>query len=132
MADIRKELANAGLKSVVALGTYPAPGPGVQPIKLTFRGLVAKVTTPCGRWPTDLASGSSVDGWKNNPYENFGCAYQTAIAAEVADPRDLEEPRALDPSDSQMRMRAITAVRNGSDPGTSWATKLTPIGSIGN
>jgi pilus assembly protein CpaD len=132
MADVRRNLAAAGLKGVVAMGTYPPPGPGVQPIKLTFRGLAAKVTTPCGRWPTDLASGSSLDGWKNGPYENFGCAYQTAIAAQVADPRDLEQPRAFDPSDAQMRMRAITDVRNGSDPGTTWMTKLTTIGAVGN
>jgi pilus assembly protein CpaD len=132
MSDVRRDLAAAGLRGVIAIGTYPAPAAGVQPIKVTFRGLAAKVTTPCGRWPTDLASGSSIESWKNGPYENFGCAYQTALAAQVADPRDLEGPQGFDQSDAQMRMRAITDVRNGADPGTAWATKLTTIGAVGN
>ena len=52
------------------------------------------------------------------------------IAAQVDDPRDFVEPRALEPSDVAMRTRAIEAVRNGQDPGTQWKdTVLTPIGS---
>jgi hypothetical protein len=30
-----------------------------------------------------------------------------------------------------MRLRAIGDVRNGTDPGTDWKTKLTPIGQVG-
>jgi type IV pilus biogenesis protein CpaD/CtpE len=53
------------------------------------------------------------------------------IAAQVADPRDFVQPRALGPSDVAMRTRAIEAVRNGQDPGTLWGsdTQLTPIGT---
>jgi len=78
-----------------------------------------------------LASGSSVEGWKNEPYSNFGCATQSMIAAQVDDPRDFVQPRALGPSDVAMRTRAIEAVRNGQDPGTQWGndTQLTPIGT---
>ncbi len=50
------------------------------------------------------------------------------LAAQVDDPRDLVQPRALGPSDPVMRMRAIDAVRKGQDPGTIWQTNLTPIG----
>ncbi len=65
-----------------------------------------------------------------NSYSNFGCASQSMIAAQVDDPRDFVEPRALEPSDVAMRTRAIEAVRNGQDPGTQWKdTVLTPIGS---
>jgi len=133
MADVRRDLALAGLKAVIAVGTYPArPGARVLPIKMTYRELTAKVATPCGRWTSDIVSASSTEGWGNLPYSNFGCAYQTALAAQVADPRDLAEPRSLDVADAQMRMRAITSVRGGNDPTTGWKTALTTIGAIGN
>jgi pilus assembly protein CpaD len=133
MEDVKRDLAQSGLHAMVAIGSYPAPADGVsRPIKLTYRGLEAKVATQCGQWPTDLASGSSVQGWANTAYPNYGCAYQNMLASEVADPRDLAGPHALDPADAGMRMRAITAVRAGQDPGTDWKTKLTPIGAIGD
>jgi pilus assembly protein CpaD len=99
------------------------------PVRVSFTGLKAIVPTKCGEWPEDLASGSSVEGWKNEPYSNFGCATQSTIAAQVDDPRDFVQPRALGPSDVAMRTRAIEAVRAGQDPGTQWKdTVLNPIG----
>ena len=83
----------------------------------------------CGRWPDDLASGSSLEGWKNEPYANFGCATQSTLAAQVDDPRDLVQARALGPSD--------VAMRTARDRGTSARARirartgrpdLTPIG----
>ncbi len=91
-------------------------------------GLKAEVRTPCGSWPEDLASGSSLEGWKNEPYANFGCATQSVVAAQVDDPRDFVQARTLGPSDVAMRTRAIQDVRNGQDPATAWSTNLTPIG----
>jgi pilus assembly protein CpaD len=127
--EIRRVLAGAGLRGRVAIGSYaPSDPDGAAPIQVAFMGLKAEVRTPCGLWPQDLASGSSLEGWKNEPYYNFGCATQSVIAAQVDDPRDFVQPRALGPSDVAMRTRAIEDVRNGQDPGTAWATNLTPIG----
>ena len=127
---VRRALAGAGAAKI-RVSTY-APGPtGGAPIRVAFIGLKAKVATPCGNWPEDLASGSSLEGWQNEPYANFGCASQAVLAAQVDDPRDLVQPRALDPSDPVMRMRAIDAVRKGQDPGTNWTTDLVPIGGSG-
>jgi pilus assembly protein CpaD len=128
--QVRGALVDAGLKGNVVIGTYATPNRGpTAPIRLSFTGLRAVVPTACGQWPEDLASGSSLEGWKNEPYSNFGCATQSVIAAQVEDPRDFVQPRALDPSDVQMRTRAIEAVRKGEDPGTQWKdTKLNPIG----
>ena len=128
--EVRRALANAGLTGKVAIGTYALliTGP-TAPIRLSFTGLKAVVPTICGQWPEDLASGSSLEGWKNEPYSNFGCATQSMIAAQVDDPRDFVQARALDPSDVAMRTRAIEDVRNGEDPGTQWKdTVLVPIG----
>jgi pilus assembly protein CpaD len=102
-----------------------------SPIRLSFRGLKAEVASRCGQWPHDLASGSSIDGWKNESYWNFGCATQSVLAAQVDDPRDFARARALGPADEEMRLRAIKDVREGKDPGTNWVTKLTSIGQVG-
>jgi len=132
IAEIRRVLASSGLRGGVSVGSYPAGDPTLAaPVRLVFQGLKAEVATPCGQWPDDLASGSSIEGWRNEDYANFGCANQAALAAQVDDPRDLAQARATDAPDVGMRLRAIGDVRDGKDPGTSWATKLTPIGQVG-
>jgi len=130
---IRRQLYADGLRGYVAVGSYPVQDPRLaSPVRLMFQGLKAKVADRCGQWPTDLASGSSIDGWKNDGYPNFGCATQSAMAAQIDDPRDLVQARALAPPDTDMRMRAIQQVRKGADPGTDWKTQLTAIGTVGN
>jgi pilus assembly protein CpaD len=127
--EVRSALRAAGLRGV-AVGAYLPPNDAAAPpVRVSFTGLKAIVPTKCGQWPEDLASGSSVEGWKNEPYSNFGCATQSTIAAQVDDPRDFVQPRTLGPSDVGMRTRAIEDVRNGVDPSTSWTKAvLTPIG----
>jgi pilus assembly protein CpaD len=130
--EIRRVLASAGLRGGVSVASYPAGDPTqAAPVRLIFQGLKAEVATPCGQWPSDLASGSSTEGWKNDAYENFGCATQASLAAQVDDPRDFVQARASDAPEVGMRLRAIGDVRDGKDPGTNWATKLTPIGQVG-
>jgi len=130
--EIRGVLASSGVRGAVAVASYPVRDPmSAAPVRLVFQGLKAEVATPCGQWPDDLASGSSIVGWKNDEYANFGCATQATLAAQVDDPRDLAQARASDAPDVGMRLRAIGDVRNGKDPGTTWSTKLTPIGQVG-
>jgi pilus assembly protein CpaD len=128
--EVRRALAAAGVKGRVGFRSYLPPNDGAAPpVRLSFTGLKAIVPTQCGQWPEDLASGSSVQGWKNEPYYNFGCATQSTIAAQVDDPRDFVQPHALGPSDVAMRTRAIESVRNGVDPSTDWKkAMLVPIG----
>jgi pilus assembly protein CpaD len=128
--EVRRALVSAGVRSRIVMGDYLPPNDGAAPpVRVSFVGLKAIVPTKCGQWPEDLASGSSVEGWKNEPYSNFGCATQSTIAAQVDDPRDFVQPRAIGPSDVAMRTRAIQAVRNGQDPSTDWKNAvLTPIG----
>ncbi len=130
--EIRKTLAGTGLTGMVGVGSYAPPDfEREPPIRIAFTGLKAEVGTPCGQWPDDLASGSSLAGWRNEPYANYGCATQAMIAAQVDDPRDFVQSRALASSDVAMRTRAIENVRKGQDPSTAWSTGLTPIGAIG-
>jgi pilus assembly protein CpaD len=130
--EIRRSLYANGVRGYVSVGTYPVSDPALaSPIRLVFQGLKAKVPSRCGQWPHDLASGSDIDGWKNGSYENFGCATQSVLAAQVDDPRDLAQSRASGPPDEEMRLRAIGNVRKGQDPGTDWKTQTTTIGTVG-
>ncbi len=131
--EIRRTLASTGLRGYIGVGVYPAAAAATRasPVRLIFQGLKAVVPTPCGQWPSDLASGGSIEGWKNDAYPNFGCATQSVLAAQVDDPRDFAQSRSIDPPDVNMRMRAIGDVRLGQDPGTSWKTQNTAIGQVG-
>ena len=130
--EIRRVLASSGLSGSIGLGSYRVADPSLAaPIRLSFRGLKAEMVSQCGQWPQDLASGGSLEGWKNESYWNFGCATQAMLAAQVDDPRDFERARALSPADEEMRLRAIKNVRDGQDPGTNWKIQLTPIGQVG-
>src|ERR1700728_742077 len=129
--EVRRALLAAGVRGRIAAGDYLPPNDSsAPPVRVSFTGLKAVVPTLCGQWPEDLASGSSVEGWKNEPYSTFGCATQSTIAAHVDAPPAFVQPRAIGPSDVAMRTRAIEAVRNGTDPSTDWTKAvLTPIGA---
>ena len=132
LPGIRNALATGGAKGYISVGAYPATDPSVAaPIRVSYRALRARVASTCGEWPADLASGSSAETWTNKPYHNMGCAYQNMIAAQISDPRDLVEPRAVGDGDVEMRIRAIGKVRQGADPGTQWQVKNSSIGSVG-
>jgi pilus assembly protein CpaD len=130
--QVRRVLGALGVRASLYVGTYPVSDPNLAaPVRLSFRGIKAKVVDRCGEWPADLASGSSLQGWENSTYWNFGCANQQTLAAQVADPRDLTSPRAETPADVEMRMRGIEKVRKGTDPTTLWRQKAATISSVG-
>jgi pilus assembly protein CpaD len=129
---IRGQLAKAGVRGSLEVGRYPVTDEHIaSTIQLSFVEVQAQVPSKCGQWPDDLASGTSLKGWDNKTYENFGCATQTDFAMQVADPRDLVRPRAESPSDSTMRLRAIGNIEEGLDPGTAWENNNTSISPVG-
>jgi pilus assembly protein CpaD len=133
MPAVRKALVAGGARGYVVVSNYPVVNPALaSPIRLSYSTIVAQTRSRCGQWPSDLASGSSVEGWDNKAYWNFGCSTQQMLAAQAAEPRDLLGPAAEAPIDAHMRGRGIEAVRNGRDPGTGWATQNSNIGGIGN
>jgi pilus assembly protein CpaD len=126
---IRQSLVAGGIRGPVGVRVYPVPDAElVAPVRISFVGLKAQVASRCGQWPDDLAA----DGWENHPFWNQGCSYQSAFAAQVADPRDLVAPRAEQPSDLAIRTRAIGDVRQGNDPSTKWTVQNSDIGQLGN
>lgn len=82
-----------------------------SPIRVSFMAIAAS-TGPCGRWPEDLLQNTH----ENRQYENFGCATQSNLAAQISNPADLLSPRGMTPIDATRRANAIGAYRKyGSD-----------------
>ncbi|MGH6828876.1 MAG: CpaD family pilus assembly protein [Rhizomicrobium sp.] len=65
-------------------------------------------TGPCGDWSENLAY--TMD---NRTAANLGCAVQHNVAAEVADPRDLLEPRPASGADANRGDAVITNYEQG-------------------
>ena len=138
LAAVRRELLRLGIKGGVSVSAYPVRDPNIaSPLHLSFLTLQARPTTQCGQWPDDLGSGAALNTWSNRSYYNLGCASQQTLAAQIADPRDLVKPHALDPTDVQLRTRAIGLLRGdenarlGVDPSTVWLNSPTLIGPVG-
>jgi pilus assembly protein CpaD len=131
-ASIKAALLAAGAKAHIDIDSYPVGNDLLaSPVRISFTGLKAKVGDQCGQWPRDLGAGTGVSEWDNSSYYNFGCATQSMIAAQTADPRDLVTPRGEDPADTETENRAIEKVRAGADPTTNWTTHNSNIGQVG-
>ena len=87
---IRDLLEDGGVRSShIALRSYSAHSPEAPGhIRLSFTAVKARVASECGVWPTDISS-----DFENRNHENFGCATQSNLAAIIADPNDIIEPR---------------------------------------
>jgi pilus assembly protein CpaD len=82
-------------------------------VRLTYPRMTA-VAGPCGVWPEDL--GPSIKDptyFENKSYYNFGCAYQRNMAAMVANPSDLVQPRPETPSYTARRTEGFDKYRKG-------------------
>ena len=112
--DIRKVLIEAGVKgNRIVLTSYdPADSSASAPVRLSFVAVTA-ITGDCGQWPSDLFGPSIRD---NTNWENFGCATQQNLAAQVANPADLVGPRGMTPIDAQRRAEVISIYRAEGNP----------------
>ena len=122
LEQARATLAENGIPDgFVTAASYAVTDPAVAaPVRLTFRRLQAKVASRCGLWPQDLGVGDARFNMRNEPYWNLGCAYQTNVAAQVADPVDLVRGRSEGRIDTLKRTRDIDALRQGQDPSTRY------------
>jgi pilus assembly protein CpaD len=111
--DIRATLTAAGIKRDRLIETsYDASGYGdAAPVRLVFFAITAKAG-PCGAWPEDLVANTM----ENRNYHNFGCATQANLAAQVANPMDLVQPRGMTPIDAEQRTVVIQDYRENGQP----------------
>jgi pilus assembly protein CpaD len=112
-AAVRHALAKAG--SRVMMTSYTPLGFGSPaPLKLSFPKIKADVATQCGRWPSDLAGNDgSLATFQNKPFENFGCSTQQYLAAQVADPLDLQRSRPLSAPNGERMTNVVTLYSAG-------------------
>ncbi len=94
--------ANAGVNTVY----YQSDGPeALAPVRVVYSALTAS-TGKCGRWPEDISNTN-----ENKHYANFGCSYQNNLAAQIANPNDLNGPRAPGEIDATRRGNVIGIYR---------------------
>jgi len=113
--EIRGVLAAGGVPSTaIVLRQYQPEDLGSLPtIKLSYPKMSA-TAGPCGLWPEDLGPNLQNTGYnENRPYHNFGCATQRNLAAMVANPADLEQPRPETPAYTPRRNIAFDKYRKG-------------------
>lgn len=89
--------------------TYDAKGAPPQGAPLVVSFDRHQVITPlCG---TDM--GNLTRSMTNRPPANFGCAVTSNLAAQIANPRDLLNPRDMDPADTGRRTTVLGKYRDG-------------------
>jgi len=111
--QIRSVLTSSGVPArKIAETRYAASGTSA-PIRLSYVAMTA-MTHPCGNWPEDLSNNTMA----NKNWENFGCASQSNLAAQIANPMDLVTPRGMSPIDAERRSNVIGLYRDGSNTAT--------------
>ncbi|MCF6292326.1 MAG: CpaD family pilus assembly protein [Robiginitomaculum sp.] len=98
-AQTREILYAEGLAwQQIAGGNYRADGQNKPPVILSFRKYVATAQN-CNASQQNLAMNFS-----NKPSANFGCAVTVNMAAMIADPYDLVDPKAMDTTIADRRI----------------------------
>jgi pilus assembly protein CpaD len=108
-AQARLLLADNGVPfAAIAGSTYDASGADAAPITLSFMRFEATAPDCPPIWSQDLAHPSD-----NQAYPSFGCAQAANLAAMLADPRDLLQPRDETPRDGGRRSTVFGHYRAG-------------------
>ncbi len=123
MHEILSILAAAGLPpQSVAVQTYQAVGPNLAPVRIRYPKIVAQAG-PCGLWPQDVGPNFSRNYTENQPPWNFGCAAQHNLAAMVANPSDLVQPRGETPTYTARRTTVLGNYAQGKPTDTQYSTQ---------
>jgi pilus assembly protein CpaD len=116
MRDVQSILAASGVpRNAVSVRPYKPSDATLASIKLNYAKLAADAG-PCGLWPHDLGTSLDATYTENRPYWNLGCASQRNLAAMVANPEDLVQPRGESPAYAPRRSVAIDHYRKGEPP----------------
>jgi pilus assembly protein CpaD len=120
--DIQAIFSSAGVPPRgVAIRRYtPADQRQFAAIKLNYPKVIADAG-PCGLWPEDLGpSFRNPIYQENRPYSNLGCAYQRNMAAMVANPADLVQPRPESPTYTTRRATVLGKYSRGEPTATQY------------
>jgi pilus assembly protein CpaD len=113
MHTIRSILAASGVPADgVNVRGYRPPDRSLGTIRMTYPRIAAQAG-PCGLWPQDIGPSMNREYFENRPPYNAGCATQRNLAAMVANPADLVEPRAETGTPTQRRTLVLDKYRQG-------------------
>ena len=120
MRELHAILAASGVPpQSVAVRGYRSPPAALASIKISYAKLTAEAG-PCGRWPRDIGVSADSDHNQNRPYWNFGCASQRNLAAMVANPADLVQPRGETAAYAARRSVMLDKYRKGESPSAKY------------
>jgi pilus assembly protein CpaD len=103
----------------IGIRTFDAGGQKSSWLRLHYPLMVAHAG-PCGLWPDDVGADYNVKHFENKEYYNFGCAQQRNLAAMVANPSDLVQPRSETPPYEGKRTYQLDKWRKGESPTTTY------------
>lgn len=117
--EIRSILTATGVPGrAIEIRPYPAQDPiRLGTIRVNYPRMAAE-TGPCGLWPHDIGPTYDPIYWANKPAWNHGCANQRNLAAQVADPADLVQPRSEAPVLASRRNTVTDKYRKGEPTAT--------------
>lgn len=117
----------------IATRTYTPNDPRLFATIRVGYPVIGATVGPCGTWPEDLgASIKNRSYMANKPYYNLGCATQRNLAAMVANPSDLVQPRPETPVYAARRTFGLDKYRQGQSTATTYPdadkTKISTVG----
>jgi pilus assembly protein CpaD len=120
--EIQATLGVAGVppRAVVVHPYHPENPKHLAAIRISYPRMRAEAG-PCGLWPEDLGPSVNNPGYYGNKdYYNYGCAYQRNMAAMVANPSDLVQPRPETPAYTERRREGFEKYRQGKPTTTTY------------
>ena len=134
LREVQSMLGNVGVppRGIVVRPYRPEDPRLFATIRLKYPRIVADAG-PCGTWPEDVGPSIKNKGYLDNkPYYNLGCSSQHNLAAMVANPTDLVQPRAEGPVYAARRSFMIDKYRQGQSTATTYAdSDKSKISSVG-
>lgn len=120
--EVRSLLVATGIPdNLIATRSYQPEDPTkLSVLRVSYSRMVAEAG-PCALWPSDLGPTYDTGAYnENRQYWNLGCANQRNLAAMVANPTDLVQPRGETPSWTQRRTVVFEKYRAGQSPETNY------------
>lgn len=131
--ELKSVLASSGVPMrAIQIRAYQSEQPSnVAPIRLVFPAIRAQVASRCHAGQEDLGPTLESNSAQNYTTRNFGCAAQHNLAAQVANPEDLVQPRNEAQAHAARRRFVLEKYRQGQDPSTIYpnAAKASTIGN---
>jgi pilus assembly protein CpaD len=123
LREIRAILAAVGVppRGITVRNYRPTDPRLFATIRVNYPRITADAG-PCGVWPEDLGPSIKNKSYlENRPYYNLGCASQRNLAAMVANPSDLVQPRSEAPVYTGRRTIVLDKYRKGESTATVYA-----------